>query len=137
MEVHPDDRTVVAQQTQRQRSESGREELLVVPTVEDALRSSAQRRELSVERSLRDGDNLVKSIHLRALDGIARRVTAFIGELEGPPTAVGVLMGGRGELGHQFPTCIAGVDNVVSRALENVKILFGEEFDDKPPGFLS
>ena len=136
MEMHPNNRAVVAQKAHRQRSESGREEFIVVPTVEDALRRRVQRREMGVERVLGDGDDLVKSEHLRALNDPTRSVTVLVGVFQGPPAAV-KLVGGVYRLLEHFPTSVAGIDNVVAHALEDVKVSFGEEFHDEPPGFLS
>ncbi len=94
LDVNPNDRTIATQQAHRHRPERSRKEIFVVPTVKDALRSGAQGRELDVERVLRDGDDLVEPVHLRALDDLARRVTTLVGELERPPATVGVLLDG-------------------------------------------
>lgn len=134
--MYPDDRAVAAQQTERHRPKCRREELLIVPTVENALPSGAESCELGIERALGDSDDLVKPVHLRALNGLARRIAALVCELEGPPAAVSVLVGRGSELGHKLPTGVAGVDDVVARALEDVKVFLGEELDDEPPRLL-
>ena len=104
--------------------------------MKNALRR-AQRHELRVERALGDGDDLVDPVHLRALHGLARRVPARVRELERPPAAVGVLVRGRGELGrHRLPARVAGVDDVVAGALEDVQVFVGEELDGEPPGLV-
>ena len=154
LQVEPDDSLAIAEETQSNGLERGREVLLVVPLGQsrmvirslDRLGDREEGVEVIVERGLRDSDDLVEAVHVGRGDNLLPGRDAAIAVSMADSSGMGVAQilvlapedfilllltfADEATVVAEGPPLIEVIDDMELRALENLKVVLAEEVDD-------